>query len=327
MKPIHHTLLPLLLGAFAVVPAFGAVDRAAESERAEETYRDIQTELGMVPSFFRMFPQSAVPGAWAHMKSLQLGRSTALDGRIKELIGLAAASQIPCRYCAYFHESAAKANGATDEEIRETVAVSALTREWSTLLAGNQIEESAFRRDVDRLVRNAGRTARATTGREADMREAPAGQGTATGRVPAEGGINGVVAGRATVEDVRRDVERHAGFFPSFMRSVPDAALPGLWLETRQLMLNPDTRLTAKEKDLIGLGTAAAVPDRYGIYARTKSALHHGASEAEVREAVAIAAMTRHWSSFLNGLRVDEKQFQRDTDEALDRMQRQRGGK
>ncbi len=41
--------------------------------------------------------------------------------RKAQSIALAVASQIPCDYCVYFHTQAAEANGATDEEIPETL--------------------------------------------------------------------------------------------------------------------------------------------------------------------------------------------------------------
>jgi len=323
MKPIHHTLLPLLL---AFSPFAAAAAEPQPNPQAEATYKDVQDTLGSVPTFIKLFPKESVAGAWAEMKALQLSKSTALDGRTKELIGVAVASQIPCRYCAYFHESAAKANGAVDEEVREAVAVAAIDRNWSTVLNGNMTDESSFRRDADRISRNLGRTAKAPSNRESGMREAPTGQGNATGTTPPEEGLPDVVSGRATVEDVRRDVERTLGFFPSFMRSVPEASLPGFWLETRQLLLSPNTRLSAKEKALIGLAVGAQTPDRFGIYYQTKAAQAAGATEVELREAIALAGVTRHWSTLLNGLRVDEPQFQRETDDIIGRM-RQQGGK
>ena len=71
---------------------------------------------------------------------MQLNPDTALDGKTKELMGLAVAAQIPCSYCVYFHTAAAKANGATDEEIKEAVAMAAIVRHWSTVLNGMQVD-------------------------------------------------------------------------------------------------------------------------------------------------------------------------------------------
>jgi len=103
------------------------------------------------------------------MKSVQLNPNTKLNGKTKELIGLAIAAQIPCHYCIYFHTAAAKANGATDEEIREAVAMAAITRHWSTVLNGMDVDFAIFKRDTDAALKNAGKKA-ATTGMGAKYR-------------------------------------------------------------------------------------------------------------------------------------------------------------
>jgi AhpD family alkylhydroperoxidase len=126
---------------------------AAMAQDADATYRDIEATLGTVPSFFKVFPAEGVAGAWTEFKTVQLNPKTALSGKEKELIGLAVAAQIPCSYCIYFHTQAAKANGATDEEIRETVAMAAITRHWSTVLNGMQVDPTTFRQETDTVLR------------------------------------------------------------------------------------------------------------------------------------------------------------------------------
>ncbi len=121
----------------------------AEDSSAAATYKDIEATLGSVPSFFKAFPESGISGAWAEFKGIQLNPNTALNGKTKELVGLAVAAQIPCEYCIYFHTAAAKANGATDEEIREAVAMSAIVRHWSTVLNGMQVDYPQFKQEVD----------------------------------------------------------------------------------------------------------------------------------------------------------------------------------
>ena len=111
--------------------------------------------------FFKAFPEVGIAGAWAEFKSVQLNPDTALDGKTKELIGLAVASQIPCEYCVYFHTAAAKANGATDEEIRETVAMAAIVRHWSTVLNGMQVDLPTFKQEVDTVLAHAAEMAKA----------------------------------------------------------------------------------------------------------------------------------------------------------------------
>ena len=86
------------------------------------------------------------------MKGFQLNPGTQLSGKAKELIGLAVAAQIPCQYCIYFHTAAAKANGATDEEIKEAVAMAAVVRHWSTVLNGTQVDLAGFKRETDAVL-------------------------------------------------------------------------------------------------------------------------------------------------------------------------------
>ena len=152
-----------LLAASAMLAAVTALAPAAKAEDASAaaTYKDIEQTLGSVPSFFKAFPEVGIAGAWTEFKSVQLNPDTALDGKTKELIGLAVASQIPCEYCVYFHTAAAKANGASDEEIREAVAMSAIVRHWSTVLNGMQVDLPAFKQEVDTVMNHAADMAKA----------------------------------------------------------------------------------------------------------------------------------------------------------------------
>ena len=122
---------------------------------AKATLDDVQQTLGFVPEFLRKMPPEMLPGVWSEMKMLQMNTMTKLDGKTKELIGLAVASQIPCQYCIYFHTVAAQSHGASEQEVREAVGMGALTREVSTILNGLQIDPQQFRRDTDRMLHNA----------------------------------------------------------------------------------------------------------------------------------------------------------------------------
>jgi AhpD family alkylhydroperoxidase len=107
----------------------------------------------------RRFPEEGIAPAWRELLSIELNPATEVPGKTKELIGLAVASQIPCQYCVVFHTEAAKLNGATDQEIREAVAVAALVRHWSTVLNGAMADETQFRKDIDRVVAGAKKAA------------------------------------------------------------------------------------------------------------------------------------------------------------------------
>ena len=156
---MRKTLVSVL--AAAILGLAASVAALAEDHSAQATYRDIEQTLGSVPSFFRAFPDSAIASAWAEFKAVQLDPTkTKLDGKTKELIGLGIAAQIPCQYCVYFHTAAAKANGASDQEIKETVAMAAVVRHWSTVLNGMQVDLPAFKREVDTVMRAASEKAK-----------------------------------------------------------------------------------------------------------------------------------------------------------------------
>jgi AhpD family alkylhydroperoxidase len=157
-----------LLATFVAAISLGAAIAmapvaSAEDASAQAAYRDIEKTLGMVPGFFKQFPAVGIAGAWAEFKTVQLNPNTKLDGKTKELLGLAVAAQIPCQYCVYFHTAAAKANGATDQEIREAVAMAAIVRHWSTVLNGVQIDLAEFKRETDTVLRLAAEKAKSAS--------------------------------------------------------------------------------------------------------------------------------------------------------------------
>ena len=120
----------------------------AHADDYDAAIKDMQATMGGVPSFVKQFPKAAVPGAWAEVKALQLSDKTALPPKVKSLISLAVAAQIPCTYCIWSDTQDAKRAGATDEEIQEAVAVSALTRHWSTVFNGMQIDFDTFKKEM-----------------------------------------------------------------------------------------------------------------------------------------------------------------------------------
>ncbi|WP_347312441.1 carboxymuconolactone decarboxylase family protein [Defluviimonas sp. SAOS-178_SWC] len=111
------------------------------------------------------------------------------------------------------------------------------------------------------------------------------------------------------VDDARADIEKTLGGVPSFVSQIADSALPGLWQQTKALEFSSDTALDPKTKALISLGVAAQIPCNYCIWMDTNSARQAGATDQEIAEAVAVAGMTRNWSTIFNGVQVDFDQF------------------
>lgn len=164
MRRAHQVIALIGLAVSANASTQLVAPAAAQNASAQAAYQDIEQTFGFVPDFFRKVPEAAIAGAWMEMKSLQLNPKTKLDGKTKELIGLAVSAQVPCHYCVYFHTQAAKASGATDEEIKEAVAMAGITRHWSTVLNGMDIDLAAFKRDTDAALKAAGERTGSTTG-------------------------------------------------------------------------------------------------------------------------------------------------------------------
>lgn len=134
-------------------------------------------------------------------------------------------------------------------------------------------------------------------------------------------GVAGALfAGTAMAQDAPatyRDIAATLGSVPSFFRLFPAEGIGGAWLEFKSVQLNPKTALSGKEKELIGLAVAAQIPCSYCIYFHTAAARLNGATDAEIGEAVAMAAITRHWSTVLNGMQADPTAFRQEVDTAL----------
>lgn len=121
--------------------------------------------------------------------------------------------------------------------------------------------------------------------------------------------LTALPAAAADLDATRADIEKTLGGTPTFISQLADSALPGLWQQTRALEFSDDTALDAKTKALVSLGVSAQIPCSYCIWLDTNSARAAGATDQEIAEAVAIAGLTRNWSTTFNGLQVDLAQF------------------
>ena len=113
----------------------------------------------------------------------------------------------------------------------------------------------------------------------------------------------------AAATAARADIQTTLGFVPQFFLKFPERMLPGVWDEMKTLQMNPHTALPGKSKELIGLAVSSQIPCRYCIVAHTEFAKLNGATDQEIGEAVGMAALTRHWSTYLNGIQTDEGKF------------------
>jgi len=282
VKSVQLAVVVALVSVVFASPARADVAADAAATRAE-----IKKTFGFLPDFIAKVPDVTLPSSWGEMKTLQMNPETRLSGKVKQLIGLAVSSQVPCEYCIYVYTEFAKVNGATDEEIGEAVAMAGQTRNFSTYLNGVQPDEAAFRAEVASWVAH----------------------------------VKKVMSGKAKMKPIAvvdaksatADILQTFGSYPAFMKTFPKAALASMWRQEKDVELGP-THLDEKTKSLIGIAVAAQIPCRYCVIADREFAKLSGTSPDELAEAIAMAGHVRNWSTLLNGMQVDKARFKKDID-------------
>ena len=83
-------------------------------------------------------------------------------------------------------------------------------------------------------------------------------------------------------------------------QTLPNQAQKPL-LDEYLAVMNSKGALDGKTKQLIGLGVAAQIPCACCAFALTKGAKAAGATDAQIKEAIATAALIRFNSTMLNG--------------------------
>ncbi len=236
----------ILAAALQLQVAHAGPDSGSGTGRpAAAAFRDIEKTFGFVPAFFRAVDQDAVGPWWEQLKTFQLNPATALTGKVKELIGLAVAAQIPCEYCVYVHTVAARLNGASQREVTEAIAMAATTRHWSTMLNGQQPDEGVFRGELRQILARGGRKG---------------------GPGPAP------LASITSAAAAYCDIDNTLGLVPSFLARYPRVGIAAAWKLLRSVQLNPNTALSGEVKELIGLAVAAQFPCRYCVTFHTEVA-------------------------------------------------------
>jgi AhpD family alkylhydroperoxidase len=267
---------------------WAGVAAAGPKEDAAAARADVERQVGFVPEYMKAVPDLAMPGLWQEMKALEVSGDTALPCKVKELIGLAVASQIPCKGCVYGHTRIARVGGATDAEIGEAVAVAGLTRHWSTFFNGVQLDETKFRAEIKQLTDNVKKA-------------------MASGQQPPPPMV------LTDAKSVMKEVEMSYGFVPEFLKRFPEGSVAGAWRQERDVEMG-ETALSSKYKSLIGLAVSSQVPCKYCIVADTEFAKLDGATDQEIAEAIAMGSLTRNWAALLDGMQVDEAALKRDYD-------------
>src|SRR3972149_1117420 len=116
----------------------------------EDTLKDIQKSLGIVPGFMKAIPADVLVKEWPLMKKYQLGES-AVPAKYREFIGLAVAANIKCPYCSLMHTAMATGYGATGKEVSEVAFLASFTARWSAMLNALQYNYDTFVKEVHQI--------------------------------------------------------------------------------------------------------------------------------------------------------------------------------
>jgi AhpD family alkylhydroperoxidase len=120
-------------------------------------------------------------------------------------------------------------------------------------------------------------------------------------------------------ENAKNEIQQQFGTFLSMFEAYPKDALPGAW-ENFKLLQSPDNAIPPKYRELLQLAVASQIPCDYCIYYHITVAKALGATEEEIKEAVAQGAQTRHWSMIVQGNQIDFEAFKNEVDAALKYM-------
>ena len=122
--------------------------------------------------------------------------------------------------------------------------------------------------------------------------------------------ISMMLSGQETndYEEAKAEIIETFGLFPSMFEAFPSYALSGAW-ENFKLINSSEGTIPPKYRELIQLAVAAQIPCDYCIYYHTASAKMFGATDEEIKEAVAYGATTRHWSMILQGNQIELEDF------------------
>src|SRR5262245_57160814 len=101
-----------------------------------------------------------------------------------------------------------------------------------------------------------------------------------------------------------QDIDKTLGFVPGFFRAFSEEGISGAWQEMKSLHLSR-TSLPAQTNELIGIAVAAQIPCASCSYFHTQVAKARGGTDKQIKEAIAMSALVRHWSIVMSGMQID----------------------
>ncbi len=121
---------------------FKMIEENEANGKVKDIFDDIKSSRGIseIPNFWKMLANdpNELERSWSSLK--QVMRKGSLDPVTKELIYVAVSITNSCEYCTRSHSYAAKKKGATDEMLKEMIAVVGLANKNNKLVDAYQVE-------------------------------------------------------------------------------------------------------------------------------------------------------------------------------------------
>ena len=118
------------------------------------------------------------------------------------------------------------------------------------------------------------------------------------------------------------EMQKTFGTLPSWLMAYPEHARAQAW-EWSKAIDGPGV-IPPKYQQLIALAVASQIPCEYCTFGHRSFATElFGASQAEISEAVALAANTRHWSTILYGNGIEKEGFRTEIRDIIAHMKAQ----
>lgn len=110
-------------------------------------------------------------------------------------------------------------------------------------------------------------------------------------------------------EEIYKEMKESLGLVPGFFEDMPDDSLEMEWGLFKRYVLQEESKIPPKYRELIGIATAASKQCWYCSNFHTGVAKLHGATDEEIQEAVHLAKFGAGWSAYINGIIYDKERF------------------
>jgi len=114
-------------------------------------------------------------------------------------------------------------------------------------------------------------------------------------------------------QEVLNEIEQTFGIVPTMFSVLPESSIELEWNLFKRVQME-EGPIPAKYRELIGVAISAISKCRYCAYFHTEMAKLNGATDEEIEDAVHFAKASAGWSTYINGLQLNYKQFTKEID-------------